>query len=227
MSKVVAIIGATGVQGNSVLKSLLDSYTIRAFTRSPEKLKDITHPNLTIAKVDISDVAAVKANLAGVWAVFLNTVSDNSKPEGTEQKQAEGVIDAAAEAGVEWLIFSSCPEGMPARVWREKANAMAYAREVAKRPGAILKNVFVEVRYTSRYTLHDVLIACCYGFLGWRVYHHVRFIPNTDTQSRNGSCGILVRDRGREDHQYVFRRTIAGCIVSVIDYALSFCSASR
>lgn len=159
MSKVVAIIGATGVQGNSVLKSLIDIYTIRAFTRSPEKLKDVTHPNLTIAKVDIDDVATVKANLAGVWAVFMNTVSDYTKPEGSEQKQAEGVIDAAAEAGVEWLIFSASPEGMPARAWMEKAGAMVHAREVAKRPGATLKNVFVEVCRMAQYMRCDVLIA--------------------------------------------------------------------
>jgi len=51
-------------------------------------------------------------------------------------------VDAAAEAGVEWLVNSSLPEDMPFRAFVEKAETMKYAREVAKRLG--LKNVSIQ-----------------------------------------------------------------------------------
>ena len=142
--KVVSVYGATGQQGFSVVKSLLDHYKVRALTRSPEKLKELSHPNLTIIQVDIDDRATLTAAFQGSWAVFANTFSDYAKPAGSETALGNRIVDAAVEAGAEWFIWSGSPEGVPVRAWSEKAATMQYAREVAKKTG--LKNVFVQVR---------------------------------------------------------------------------------
>lgn len=144
--KTVAIIGATGNQGMSVVKSLLECYPVRAFTRSPEKLQSLAseQPNLSIAHVaDLTDIAAITANLKGIWALFVNTYSDYTQPVGAEEKQGRAIVDAARDAGVEWLVYSSLPQGFPFRSFEEKANVAKYAREVAKVSG--LKNIFPEV----------------------------------------------------------------------------------
>lgn len=145
-NKVVAIIGSTGAQGLSVVQSILPSFSVRAFTRSPEKLQSLAsmHSNLSVVQVDPNDRAAIKAALHGVWALFVNTFSDYTQPIGAEEKQGKGIVDAAAAAGVEWLVYSSLPENMPFRAFVEKTNVVKHAREVATKSN--MKNIFVEVR---------------------------------------------------------------------------------
>lgn len=144
-SKVVSVVGATGNQGLGVVQNLLDDFQVRAFTRSPEKLNQLSHANLSVVHVDPNDTAALTEALKGSWALFVNTFSDWSKPLGVEEKLGKSIVDAAAEAGVEWLVYSGLPDNMPFRAFVEKANVMKYAREVAKKSG--LKNIFVEVRF--------------------------------------------------------------------------------
>lgn len=146
--QIIAIIGSTGNQGSSVLESLLlTEHPIRALTHSPSKLINRTGPNLTAVKTDISNSSSSKEGLQGVWALFVNTLSDYSKPEGTEEALLRSIIDTAAESGVEWLVLSTLPEGMPARAYIEKSNAAKYAREVARRSS--LKPIFVLVSTVS------------------------------------------------------------------------------
>ena len=146
-SQPIAIIGATGTQGRSVLTALLSTdHPIYALTRSPTKLHDLalTHPKLSVIETDIADPGSLSLALVGVWALFVNTLSDYTKPEGTEERLLRGIVDAAAEAGVEWLVMSTLPEGVPARAYEEKARAAAYAREVAQK--GRVKPIFVQVR---------------------------------------------------------------------------------
>lgn len=146
-SQTVAIIGSTGTQGSSVLHSLLDTpHPIRALTRSGAKLQPLVdaHPTLHVQNTDIGDVASLKDGLRGAWALFVNTFSDYSKPEGTEEALLKSIIDAAAESGVEYLILSALPEGMPARAYEEKSRAMKYTRIISKRTS--LRPIFVQVR---------------------------------------------------------------------------------
>ncbi|KAH8103433.1 hypothetical protein BXZ70DRAFT_1005853 [Cristinia sonorae] len=150
-TQVVAVIGASGVQGLSVVNALLDTFPVHAYTRDASKLKHLSHPNLTVVEVDINDPAALKAALKnGVWTLFANTLSDYTRPIGAEEALGKSIVDAAAEAGVEWLIYSALPEGNPFRACVEKSNVMKYARDVAKT--SQLKNIFVELgAYMSNY----------------------------------------------------------------------------
>jgi len=141
-SQVVAIIGSTGVQGSGVLNSVLQTpHPVRALTRSPSKLP--TNLNLTPIDTDISSPDSLEAGLKDAWALFVNTFSDYSKPEGTEAQLLRSIIDAAANAGVEYLILSTLPSGMPARAYVEKSQAMEYAKEMSKTTN--LKPIFVQM----------------------------------------------------------------------------------
>lgn len=97
---------------------------------------------MSVIDTDITDPASLKAALSGAWALFVNTFSDYSKPEGTEEALLKSIILAAAQSGVQYLVLSTLPAGMPARAYIEKASAMDYAREVART--SALKPVFVE-----------------------------------------------------------------------------------
>lgn len=140
----VAVIGATGIQGSGVVNAMLaTNHPVYALTRSAARLQQIHQPNLTVRDTDITDPSSVRAGLAGVWALFVNTLSDYSKPEGTEERLLKSFVDAAAQSGVEYLVMSVLPADMPSRAYIEKSNAMAYAREVAKKTQ--LKPIFVHV----------------------------------------------------------------------------------
>lgn len=147
----VAIIGSTGNQGSAVLKSLLDtSYSIVALTRSTSKLESLvaSHPQLSAVQTDITEASSLQGALRGMYALFVNTFSDYTEPDGTEEALLRGIVDAALQSGVQYLIMSVLPEGMPARAYIAKSSAMNYAREATA--GTSTKPIFVEVSYQYR-----------------------------------------------------------------------------
>lgn len=145
-SRPIAVIGATGTQGRSVLTALLTTeHSVRALTRSPDKLCDLSaaHANLSAVETDISDPGSLSFGLLGAWALFVNTFSDYSQPAGTEEALLRGIVDAAEESEVKWLVMSVLPSGVPARAYEEKARAMQYAREVARK--GRIRPIFVQM----------------------------------------------------------------------------------
>lgn len=144
--QIIAIIGSTGNQGSGVLQSLLSTpHPIRALTSNPSKLHDLTlsAPTLTVHPTEITSPDSLRDGLTGAWALFVNTFSDYSKPEGTEEALLKSIIDSAAECGVQYLVLSTLPVGMPARAYVEKSNAMEYAKEVGE--WSQLNPIFVQV----------------------------------------------------------------------------------
>lgn len=128
-------------------------HPVYALTRSAARLQHLQKASLAVIDTDITDPASVRTGLVGVWALFINTLSDYSQPEGTEERLLKSLIDAAAQSGVEYLVMSTLPEGMPARAYIEKSRAMAYARKVAKKTQ--LKPIFVHMGwYMSGFTNH-------------------------------------------------------------------------
>ncbi|GJF00695.1 NAD(P)-binding protein [Phanerochaete sordida] len=133
-SQPIAVIGATGTQGLAVLTALLaTAHPVRALTRSPHKLAGLAaaHANLAVVETDIGDPGSLSFGFLGAWALFVNTRSDYALPAGSEEALLRGIVDAARESEVRWLVMSVLPEGVPARAYEEKARAMRYAREVA------------------------------------------------------------------------------------------------
>ena len=111
MSKnMIAVFGATGFQGSSVLRALVKSgsYHIRAITRnaSSEKAKKLEGlQNVSIFQADLDDADTVHAALSGCYGVFL--VTDFSTHfTNTEVQQGKTVIDSAIKNGLKHVIFS-------------------------------------------------------------------------------------------------------------------------
>lgn len=104
--KLIAVVGATGHQGGSVVRALQASgqFKVRALTRDPAK-----HPTLggEVVQADFSRPETLKAAFAGAHGVFL--VTNSFEAGADEPKQALAAIHAAKEASVQHLIWSTLP----------------------------------------------------------------------------------------------------------------------
>jgi uncharacterized protein YbjT (DUF2867 family) len=104
--KLIAVVGATGQQGGAVVRALQASghFQVRALTRAPAK-----HPKLgdEVVFADFDRPETLKAAFAGVYGVFL--VTDAWQAGEKEPQQALAAINAAKDAGVQHLIWSTLP----------------------------------------------------------------------------------------------------------------------
>lgn len=117
MSKILAVFGATGKQGSSVINFVLkdselsQKYNIRAITRdiNSEKAKQLKG-KVEVVQGDMLDRGSLEVALAGAHTVFAMTTPDFS-PNGleVEYNSAKTIADVAIEKGVEYLIFSTLP----------------------------------------------------------------------------------------------------------------------
>ena len=104
--KLVAVVGATGHQGGSVVRALQASgqFKVRALTRNPSK-----HPKLgdEVVLADFNRPETLKAAFSGAHGVFL--VTNAWEAGADESKQAIAAVNAAKDAGVKHLIWSTLP----------------------------------------------------------------------------------------------------------------------
>src|SRR6202161_1942524 len=104
--KLIAVVGATGHQGGSVVRALQASgqFKVRALTRNPAK-----HPRLAdeVVLADLDRPETLKAAFAGAHGVFL--VTNFGEPGTDERKQALAAVQAAKDAGVQHFIWSTLP----------------------------------------------------------------------------------------------------------------------
>lgn len=115
---VYLVVGATGKQGGAVINSLLDNddddatsastgRTIRFLTRNEHSASSIKLQKrcCNAYKGDLLDKSSLQMALQGVDAAFL--VTDPLKGVERETEQGITFIDAAKEAGVKHITFSS------------------------------------------------------------------------------------------------------------------------
>ena len=103
----IAVIGATGQQGGSVVRALQASgqFKVRALSRNPA-----THRELgdEVVAADLDRPATLKAAFEGAHGVFLVT---NFWEEGTDElKQATAAVRAAKDAGIKHFVWSTLPD---------------------------------------------------------------------------------------------------------------------
>jgi putative NADH-flavin reductase len=122
MAKLAVIVGATGGQGNSVLRALLKdgSYKIRAITRNPssEKGKALSAQGIEVVAADLNDQASLVKAFSGAAIIFgvtdfFETFARADAEEAVKVEYAQGVnvASAAAEtATLEHLIWSTLPD---------------------------------------------------------------------------------------------------------------------
>lgn len=114
MSKILAVFGATGQQGGSVVDYVLNDselsqqYKIRAITRditseSAKRLKE----KVEVVHGDMLNRASLSTALAGVHTVFAMTAPSLS-PD-IEYNIVKTIADIAVEQDAEYIIFSTLP----------------------------------------------------------------------------------------------------------------------
>jgi NAD(P)H dehydrogenase (quinone) len=101
-----AVTGATGKLGRLVLDELLekaDAANVVALARDPTALQAYDQLGVQVRKADYDDPESLKAALQGVDRVLL--ISGNAV--GQRERQHGNLIDAAKEAGVSYLAYTS------------------------------------------------------------------------------------------------------------------------
>jgi len=105
--KLIAVIGATGLQGGSVVRALQarGQFKVRALTRNPDKHRGLADE---VVAADLNRPETLEAAFKGAHGVFLVT---NFWEEGADElKQAIAAIRAAKDAGVKHLVWSTLPD---------------------------------------------------------------------------------------------------------------------
>jgi NAD(P)H dehydrogenase (quinone) len=131
----IAIFGATGHLGGLVIDSLIgrgiEPGDILALGRNEERLAGLAARGLRTARVDLADPAGLPAVLAGVQKALLISASE----PGARVAQHRAVIDAAAEAGVGHLAYTSILRNG----WYTENYAQDFA--LARQTGVIVNSV--------------------------------------------------------------------------------------
>ncbi|PYY19301.1 MAG: nucleoside-diphosphate sugar epimerase [Acidobacteria bacterium] len=108
----ILVTGATGKQGGTLARLLLSrGHQVRALTRNPNceaatKLKKL---GAEVARGSMEDSVSMTGAMRGIDAVFLVTTPFESGVE-EEARQGRTVADAAANAGVGHVVYSSLPQ---------------------------------------------------------------------------------------------------------------------
>lgn len=123
---VLAVFGATGSQGRSVVSALQSShdhaYHIRGLTsnKSSDAARELSRTGVEMVEVDIESEASIRAALEGAEAVFANTafppdvfVSQGAAAaEEAESKTAVRMAHALAHVKtLKHLVWSTLPDG--------------------------------------------------------------------------------------------------------------------
>lgn len=88
-TKLVTVFGATGLQGGSVVRSLISNkdreFSVRGITRNPdsEKSKALAALGVEMVKAEGSNLEEIKQAFRGSWAVFLNTDTESAVSQAT------------------------------------------------------------------------------------------------------------------------------------------------
>ncbi|KAF8919328.1 NmrA family protein [Mucidula mucida] len=112
MSKLIAVIGATGQQGSSVVEYLLKQpagkFTVRAITRNPDSRasKKLAARGVQVVKAELGNLDEVTAAFTGAWGLFCVT---QFYEHGYDLEQVHGrnMVEAARTCDVKHVVWST------------------------------------------------------------------------------------------------------------------------
>jgi uncharacterized protein YbjT (DUF2867 family) len=111
--KIIAVVGATGAQGGGLARAILDDpdseFAVRALTRnaSSDNARALEAAGAEVVGADLSDLESLKRAFAGAYGAFCVTnFWEHFSPE-TEIAQARALAEAAADAGLQHVIWST------------------------------------------------------------------------------------------------------------------------
>lgn len=141
-SQTLLVTGASGQLGRRVVELLLETgeTNIVAGTRKPENLADAAAQGVTVRYVDFDDAPSMKAAFAGVDRLLLISTDVVGVPD-IRQRQHLAAVQAAAEAGVKHVIYTSLVDPVETPVTLAPDHAATEAALAATRMGwTILRN---------------------------------------------------------------------------------------
>jgi len=114
METSLLVTGGSGQLGWRVLELLLEARVGRliATTRTPEKLADLASRGVTVRKADFDDAASLPHAFAGADRLLLISSDAVEKP-GRRIAQHRAAVQAAIEAGVKHVIYTSLTHPEP------------------------------------------------------------------------------------------------------------------
>lgn len=111
--KVIAVTGATGAQGGGLVRAILDDpdggFAARAITRNPDsdKARALADSGAEVVGADLDDEASIRSAFEGAYGAYCVTFFwDHFSPD-KELAQARSLANAAKDAGVEHVIWST------------------------------------------------------------------------------------------------------------------------
>lgn len=111
--KIIAVCGATGAQGGGLMEAILSDpnggFVARAITREPSKAmaQALAARGAEVVQAELDDVESLKRAFAGAHAVYGVTAFWDYFSAAREQSQAKNIADAARQADVEHVIWST------------------------------------------------------------------------------------------------------------------------
>lgn len=111
--KIIAVVGATGAQGGSLVSAILadtsGEYAVRAITRdvNSEKAKALAAAGAEVVSADVNDEASLVKALDGAYGAFFVTFFWDHFSPAIEKQHARTMASAAKAANVKQVIWSS------------------------------------------------------------------------------------------------------------------------
>jgi uncharacterized protein YbjT (DUF2867 family) len=110
---VIAVVGATGVQGGGLVRAILDDpagrFSVRALTRDPRspRARALAEAGAEVVRADLDDLDTLVTAFAGVHGVFGVTNFWEHMDPVRESAQAANIAQAAGKAGVRHAVWST------------------------------------------------------------------------------------------------------------------------
>jgi uncharacterized protein YbjT (DUF2867 family) len=111
--KIIAVTGATGLQGGGLVRAALadpdGGYRVRAITRNPDSdaARALAVLGAEVVRADITDLDSLIAAFTGAYAAYCVTNYWEIFDPEAEIAQASNLADAVSAAGVSHVIWSS------------------------------------------------------------------------------------------------------------------------
>ncbi|GHB56040.1 nucleotide-diphosphate-sugar epimerase [Streptomyces cirratus] len=112
-TRVITVFGATGAQGGSLVRAILDDpdsgFSARAVTRHPEsdRARELARLGAEVVRADMDDDAGLGAVLEGAYGAYLVTNFWEHMSAEREKRQAASLAAATGHAGVQHAIWST------------------------------------------------------------------------------------------------------------------------
>jgi uncharacterized protein YbjT (DUF2867 family) len=154
--QIIAVLGATGLQGRVVTRQLLDAgWGVRALTRTPDhrKAHSVATLGAEIARAEMNDPRSLERAFDGVSGVFSVQNHHISGHDG-ELAQGRNVTDVALGMGVRHVVYGAAGigrDGTGIGSWDVKEQIIRYMSDRGL-PATILRPMaFMELMSESRF----------------------------------------------------------------------------